>query len=347
MKKIYLLFLISMLPMGALLAQSAGKALDLDGEDDYVWAPANVSELPEGTLEMWFASKGDNLVMLAIGGSGFPGYNFDGGYRLGEHFTAGTGLPFGIYISPWMWLQSGLEVETGVWYHVACTWGYYGMKMYINGEFMGEFGYDGPTGDYVYDLIGASSWADKFDGMIDEVRYWNFARDSSQINETMWDTLSTEYITNPEFGLLAYYKFDEMEDLAIDQDGADDFRDFSVNGNHADSRGEVALVQSGAFGPAGIGDDNILPDQNSHLQNIYPNPFQSQATITFYASQPEKVTLEVYNFLGEKVATLFSEDVSRGEHVLEWSANGICGGVYFLELVTSSNRDVRRVMVMR
>jgi hypothetical protein len=63
----------------------------------------------------------------------------------------------------------------------------------------------------------------------------------------MYHTLGNEYTTSGDSGLIAYYKFDLIEDLGIDIDGDDDIKDYSVSGNHADTRGDPLLLESGAF----------------------------------------------------------------------------------------------------
>lgn len=345
MKNPAILLLFSWLFSSMVFAQSAGNALDLDGDDDYAWAPANVSDFPEGTIELWFMSEDDNRVVLFNGGSGFPGSNFDRNV-IAEHTEEVKVLCFGIYYLSWIWVQSKLEVEKGVWYHAACTWGPDGMKIYINGKLDAINGYDGSIGYYVYDLIGATSWATKFKGKIDELRLWNVARDSAQLNSTMYDTLSAEYISNPDHGLVAYYKFDAFEDLAIDQDGPDDFRDYSMIGNHADSRGDISLAPSGAFGPAGIETGDAIHNGPMLYQN-YPNPFSKITIISFFNNGNTHVVLKIYNSIGEEVATLENARLRKGIHHYEWDASSQGSGVYYVKLTSGQNISTSKILLAR
>ena len=109
---------------------------------------------------------------------------------------------------------------------------------------MGTHSYSGNNRSYDVELIGVSSWAGYYKGLIDEVRFWSVARDSLQIRATMSDVLGPEYYSVPDSGLAAYYRFDELEDLGIDDDGADDVRDLSVNGNHGDTKGSPVIIKT-------------------------------------------------------------------------------------------------------
>ena len=342
MKKPLLLF--SLIVSLSITLFSQNNALEFNGEDEYVWSPANVSAQAEGTLEMWFRSDADQYMILAVGANDFPIVNWDIGYRLGEHGTAGEGLAFGIYHGPWMWAQSGLIPTDGEWYHVAATWGPGGMNIYINGSHKGEIAYTQPTQPYNFDLIGASTWGGYFEGAIDEVRFWSIARDSTQIQKTMNSVLGLEYIQSPDSGLLAYYKFDSFEDLAIDQDGQDDLRDYSANANHADSRGTPAIITSGAFNYEGL--EPVTSNHNSYLlyQN-QPNPFNTQTNIKLTIPRTESVTPSIFNILGEKITTLVSVKHLSGTYNYEWKPAGLPEGLYYVRMEAGEFTDTRKMVV--
>jgi len=57
--------------------------------------------------------------------------------------------------------------------------------------------------------------------------------------------------------------------------------------------------------------DRLLPDQFGLAQN-YPNPFNPTTSISFSVPTATNVTLEIFNILGEKVATPFNGMASSG-----------------------------------
>ncbi len=74
-----------------------------------------------------------------------------------------------------------------------------------------------------------------------------------------------------------------------------------------------------------------VPDKFQLKQN-YPNPFNPETTIRYTLSEPAKVTLKVYNLLGQKVATLVQGVQPAGEHRVAFDGRGLASGLYVYRL---------------
>ena len=66
--------------------------------------------------------------------------------------------------------------------------------------------------------------------------------------------------------------------------------------------------------------DPSLPLEYLLYQN-YPNPFNPSTDIKFQVPTSCFVTLKIYNMLGEEVRTLFTGDVMRGTHIINWDGS--------------------------
>ena len=97
------------------------------------------------------------------------------------------------------------------------------------------------------------------------------------------------------------------------------------------------------------------PD-NFHLYQNYPNPFNPITVIRYsigrtpseQASATSKVELNVYNLLGQKVATLVSERQIPGDYTVAWDASGFPSGVYVYRLTTSSGfTQTKKLILLR
>jgi serine protease AprX len=74
-----------------------------------------------------------------------------------------------------------------------------------------------------------------------------------------------------------------------------------------------------------------LPSAFSLEQN-YPNPFNPSTTINYALPQDEFVTLEVFNAIGEKVATLINELQTAGSYNIKFNAGEFSSGMYIYKI---------------
>jgi len=99
-----------------------------------------------------------------------------------------------------------------------------------------------------------------------------------------------------------------------------------------------------------------LPKEFALSQN-YPNPFNSTTLIRYIlpavsgavpsTGQPSAVSLEVYNILGQKVATLVDGHQKAGYKVVSWNAQDMSSGVYFYKLTAGDFVSVRKMVLLK
>jgi hypothetical protein len=95
-----------------------------------------------------------------------------------------------------------------------------------------------------------------------------------------------------------------------------------------------------------IEDVNSLPTKFALNQN-YPNPFNPSTKISFDLEKPGYTKLTVHNVLGQKIATVLSEEMSAGHHEVDFDASGLTSGVYFYKLESGSFAAVNKMTLMR
>ena len=59
------------------------------------------------------------------------------------------------------------------------------------------------------------------------------------------------------------------------------------------------------------------------------------------------VELNIYNILGQKVATLVNERQQAGFHQVEWDASGFASGIYFYRIEAGEYQDVKKMILLR
>lgn len=81
----------------------------------------------------------------------------------------------------------------------------------------------------------------------------------------------------------------------------------------------------------------------------YPNPFNPTTTITFKLPETQKVKVQIFNLNGQLIKTLFSGELTSGQHKITWDAtdhNGhlVPSGIY-LYRVQAGNQSITRKMM--
>jgi glutathionyl-hydroquinone reductase len=89
----------------------------------------------------------------------------------------------------------------------------------------------------------------------------------------------------------------------------------------------------------GVGANYNVDKQDYHLYTNYPNPFNPRTVISYRLAFNSKVTLKVYNLLGEEVTTLVNDEKSAGEYRVVFDASHLSSGVYFYTLNAISTEN--------
>ncbi len=99
-------------------------------------------------------------------------------------------------------------------------------------------------------------------------------------------------------------------------------------------------------GATAVNDVNATPTQFSLNQN-YPNPFNPTTRITFNLAKAGFATLNVYNVLGQKVATLVSGNLAAGTHDVNFNATNLSTGVYIYRLESNNNVAIKKMLLLK
>lgn len=83
------------------------------------------------------------------------------------------------------------------------------------------------------------------------------------------------------------------------------------------------------------------------LQTAYPNPFNTEASISYSIIKPYWVRLEVFDLLGRRVATLVDAEQPSGVHSVIWDASNHSSGIYFYRLTAGDYTETRRTTLLK
>lgn len=96
-----------------------------------------------------------------------------------------------------------------------------------------------------------------------------------------------------------------------------------------------------------IEDDFSGAPTEIRLSQNYPNPFNPTTQIRYAMPEAGFVTLEVYNVMGQRVATLVNETVSAGNYTVSFDATGLASGMYVYRLQTANTVLTQQMMLVK
>ncbi len=88
--------------------------------------------------------------------------------------------------------------------------------------------------------------------------------------------------------------------------------------------------------------------QSVELEQNYPNPFNPSTTIAYGVPETGEVTLEVFDILGRKVATLLNrERKNAGRYSLNFNASNLASGMYIYRLRAGSVVMIKKFTLIK
>lgn len=83
------------------------------------------------------------------------------------------------------------------------------------------------------------------------------------------------------------------------------------------------------------------------LDQNFPNPFNPSTKINFSLPVEGFVTLDVYNSIGQKVATLVNETKSAGTYAVDFDASGLTSGIYFYKISSGNFTETKKMILLK
>jgi len=113
---------------------------------------------------------------------------------------------------------------------------------------------------------------------------------------------------------------------------------FDFAGNESPLAGPVSVMETGA--------QSDLPSAFALSQN-YPNPFNPITETKYTLPKDCYVRLNIFNILGQKVASLVDGEKKAGYKTVSWDAKGVASGVYLYRLQAGDFVETKRMVLLR
>jgi len=98
--------------------------------------------------------------------------------------------------------------------------------------------------------------------------------------------------------------------------------------------------------PTNLNNNTIQPEEFVLGQN-YPNPFNPGTVINYRLSVTSKVSLKVYDILGNEIKTLVNEEKPAGTFEITFNASELTSGIYFYRLVAGNIVATKKMVLIK
>ncbi|NOX67517.1 MAG: T9SS type A sorting domain-containing protein [Chlorobi bacterium] len=83
------------------------------------------------------------------------------------------------------------------------------------------------------------------------------------------------------------------------------------------------------------------------LHQNYPNPFNPSTLINYSLAKDSRVSIIIYNVLGQKVTELVNKKQSAGNYEIKFDASNLTSGLYFYRLETPNYSKTMKMILLR
>jgi hypothetical protein len=83
------------------------------------------------------------------------------------------------------------------------------------------------------------------------------------------------------------------------------------------------------------------------LFNNFPNPFNPTTNIRFALPESGFVSVEVYNVMGQRVATLVNSEMAAGSHTVTFNAANLASGTYIVRMQSGNFNAIQKMMLVK
>lgn len=103
---------------------------------------------------------------------------------------------------------------------------------------------------------------------------------------------------------------------------------------------------------SGVSEDENGGKFTFFLSQNFPNPFNPNTSIQLSLLVSEKVSLKIYNLLGQEVKTLIDEEKRAGEYEVIWDGrdnfgNEVASGIYFCQIKVKNFAETKKLVLLK
>ncbi len=91
--------------------------------------------------------------------------------------------------------------------------------------------------------------------------------------------------------------------------------------------------------------NKLALEKGYNVSNIYPNPMAAQAFVDITVPAKTRISVEVYDMLGNVVAIVADGEYAAGKHQLKINAADLANGIYYCRLNAAEGSVTKKFIV--
>ncbi|HEY3295602.1 MAG TPA: T9SS type A sorting domain-containing protein [bacterium] len=103
----------------------------------------------------------------------------------------------------------------------------------------------------------------------------------------------------------------------------------------------------GTATPNPNGSPDVILQPASFSLSVYPNPFNPTTQIAFTLPSAERVTVKVFDLLGQQISVLQNGLLTAGQHRVTFDGAQLPAGIYFLRLEAASHQRTLKLVLLK
>lgn len=200
--------------------------------------------------------------------------------------------------------------------------------------------------EYNVDFEIPLSFASIHEGLFEINFYGGFETDEYEIILSDFHT-GEEIILKPGSGY-QFYNTPQDQNAELHDDLTDQpLKNRLLNGKLANLQSETRFqIRITKLSDTSVPVQSELPVKFELFQN-YPNPFNPTTNITFAVPESGDVRIDVFNIMGQRVATLVNEKKQAGYHTVTFDAARMASGTYLYRLQAGKTTITNKMLLIK
>ncbi len=172
-----------------------------------------------------------------------------------------------------------------------------------------------------------------------------FILERKEFGQESWERISQKIFSiNGNSASSQSYTFEDLENLKFST--VYKYRIFDVDLEGNSNLNELTVKATTVS-------ENVLRPKTFVLEKAFPNPFNPSTNISFALPEDSKVSLRVFNLLGQEVRTLVNnESLTANYHSYKWDGkddlgNSVSTGIYFVKVTANEYSETQKITFLK